>query len=95
MLKTGVEIQIIGCIIEMVSFLYFGKQIVNNFRFYILFISIVLSPVYLLSQAKITDGFVFDRASGESLVGANVMIMDSDFGASTDNDGYFRLVLKS
>jgi hypothetical protein len=34
-------------------------------------------------------GFVYDKSTGESLIGASVYIRDSQLGCSTNNNGYF------
>ena len=38
------------------------------------------------------SGFIFDKNTGEILIGANVFIKNTDYGTSTDINGYYALV---
>lgn len=62
-------------------------------RFYIFIMLLLLSPPFLLlAQSKKTStisGFVYDKSTGESLIGTNVYIKNSHLGSITNNSGYF------
>ena len=49
---------------------------------------LLMQPVRAANTGTIT-GHVTDAASGEPLIGANVMMQETDLGAATDLDGYF------
>ena len=55
-----------------------------------LFILLYLSINLIYSQDKFTlSGYVLDENSNESIIGANIIIQDSYFGAAADVDGYY------
>ena len=54
---------------------------------------VMFFPVFLFSQdAGKIAGTVTDEATGEPLVGANILIEGTSFGAATDNDGNYRIL---
>jgi len=55
----------------------------------ILFSLVLLTQPARAANTGIITGHVTEAASGEPLIGANVMIQDTDLGAATDLDGYF------
>lgn len=46
------------------------------------------APVQAQQQATVS-GYVTDAASGETLLGANVILMGTDIGTTTNNSGYY------
>ena len=54
----------------------------------ILLLVLASSPLIAGNTGKIA-GRVIDKSTGEPLAGANILIEDSQLGASTDEDGYF------
>ena len=59
----------------------------------ILFILLVLtSSLFAQSETRGTiSGFVYDKSTGEALIGANVFIEGTYFGSSTNRSGYYSL----
>jgi len=57
-----------------------------NLRIY--FIIIYLFPLFLLSQGTIR-GFIYEAASEEPIMFANAFVKGTDFGAVSDDNGYF------
>ena len=57
---------------------------------------IIFSYCLLFGQNNIerteVSGFIFDKNTGEILIGANVFIKNTDYGTSTDINGYYALV---
>ncbi len=52
-----------------------------------------LLSVTAIAQTGTIKGFVYDKRSGEPIIGANVSVMSSAQGVQTDNNGYFSLNL--
>ena len=66
----------------------FGPDIMKNYYFlFLFFIQFIFSQEYTLS------GYVEDINSGESLIGANVVIADLNVGCSTNNYGFFSITI--
>jgi hypothetical protein len=64
---------------------------VQRFLFRSLSITIIYFPL-LFSQATGTltiSGYVYDKSTGETLIGASVYLKGSHIGSSTNNNGYF------
>ena len=61
------------------------------FLHYIIYIysSFIISQSPELISNYNLSGFIADIETGESIIGANVYLEDTDYGASTDLDGYF------
>jgi hypothetical protein len=58
-------------------------------RFYVLFL-ILLTPFYIVAQTGGSiRGFIYDEASGEPVMFANVILHKTTYGSSTDVNGYF------
>jgi len=56
---------------------------------------LILLPILAFGQAGKLRGLVTDRETGEPLIGANVMIVETSLGASTDMDGVFIILAVS
>ena len=56
---------------------------------------IFLFSVAAFAQTGVIKGFVYDKKTGEPLIGSNVMVISSKTGVQTDNNGYFSLTLSS
>ena len=54
------------------------------------FLYIILTLNFAISEFVIS-GFITDRNSGEALIGANIYILNSSFGATTDKNGFYSL----
>ncbi len=50
-------------------------------------------PVFGFGQQNTISGYVSDKHTGEKLIYANVFVIDEDLGTSTNEYGYFSLVL--
>jgi len=48
----------------------------------------ILIPCFLLRAGNIS-GYVVDKETGEAILGVNVMVKGSDYGAATDLNGFF------
>ena len=59
----------------------------RNLLFYIL-----LSINVLISEFVIS-GFITDKNSGEALIGANLYILNSSSGVTTDKNGFYSLTI--
>ena len=46
-----------------------------------------------IAQSGTIKGFVYDKKTGEPLIGANVLVVNAKTGVQTDNNGYFSLTL--
>ena len=55
---------------------------------FFIFIIFLVNSIFAGTTGKIT-GRVVDENTGEPLIGANVLIKDTPYGASTDLDGYY------
>ena len=56
----------------------------------IIFFSFSISQTEKIQNVSCTlSGFISDYDTGESIVGANVYLIGTDYGSSTDLDGYF------
>jgi CarboxypepD_reg-like domain len=59
-------------------------------RFAIIFSLLLLLPVSLFAQKKVTlSGFLRDAESGETLVAANVYVKEINFGVQTNAYGFY------
>ena len=64
-------------------------------RIYYLFFLLIILPSLLFSQINKTQsegtirGFVYEESTSEPIIYANVSILNTNFGASTDDNGYF------
>lgn len=52
-------------------------------------IAVFLLPIMLSSQKGTLKGFVKDKLTNESIIGANVILLGTDLGTSTDIDGSY------
>ena len=61
-----------------------------------MFIRITLLALIFVStisaKSGIIAGRVTDTDTGEPLIGANVLILNTNWGAATDVDGYFKII---
>ena len=53
---------------------------------------VAIAPIFLWSQT-ILNGTITDASSGESLIGANIIIVQSSEGTSSDVNGNFTLAI--
>nr|MBP6429234.1 carboxypeptidase-like regulatory domain-containing protein [Bacteroidales bacterium] len=44
-----------------------------------------------IAQTGSVRGFVYDKATGETIIFSNVLILNTTHGSSTDNNGYFAI----
>ncbi|MBC7554051.1 MAG: TonB-dependent receptor [Taibaiella sp.] len=51
--------------------------------------------VLAVAQTGTIKGFVYDKKTGEPLIGTNIMIVNNKSGVQSDNNGYFSLTLPS
>lgn len=68
-------------------------DMILNHKIILTFLSLTFA--YLPIQAGIVRGSVFDKTTGEPLIGATVRILSSQTGASTDIDGHYSLNIKN
>ena len=54
-------------------------------------IAILLLPTILFAQTGIIEGRVYDEINNEPIIGANISILGTTFGASTDIDGNYKI----
>ncbi|MBP6660837.1 MAG: carboxypeptidase-like regulatory domain-containing protein, partial [Chitinophagales bacterium] len=54
-------------------------------------LAILLLPTLLFAQTGIIEGRVYDEINNEPIIGANVSIVGTTFGASTDIDGNYKI----
>lgn len=73
--------------------MFFKQTNINRIRNIILFflLMIFLTPVYTQTTGKIS-GKVTDNTTGESLVGVNVQLSETNLGAATDENGDFYIL---
>lgn len=50
-----------------------------------------LSPFCLIAQNGVIQGRIFDEINNEAIIGANVQVKGTDFGASTDAEGNYKI----
>ena len=50
---------------------------------------LLLFSVQIYGQTGIVSGFVTDSSSGEALIGANVILLETGQGMATDINGYY------
>ena len=63
--------------------------------FFIAVFLFLFSASVALAQTGSIKGFIYDKKSGEPLIGTNVMIVNTKSGVQTDNNGYFSLTLSA
>ncbi len=56
----------------------------------IIFLSFFFSGLFAMDTGSIA-GKIIDRETGETLPGANVLVLDTKLGASSDNSGFFEI----
>lgn len=64
---------------------------ISNILIRIVFVLIVFAQ-FLTAQTSSNstiNGFIFDKSTGESLIGANVYLKEIELGSTTNNSGYF------
>jgi len=68
-------------------------SIINNLKS-ICLIAVLLSAVTAFSQIKPSTikGKVLDRSTRAAVASANIIVLNTDFGAATDLDGSFKIV---
>ena len=54
-------------------------------------LAFILFSVTLFAQKGNLKGFILDKASGEAIAYATVKVDSTDFGASTDDQGFFNI----
>ncbi|MBZ0263349.1 TonB-dependent receptor [bacterium] len=54
---------------------------------YLCFIAVIVTPL----EAAVITGKVIDSATSEPLIGVNLILVETPYGASTDLDGYYRI----
>ena len=55
-----------------------------------LYFLVIIFPVLLFSQSEGTiRGFVYEDSSSEAIIYANVSLLNTNFGSTTDDNGYF------
>lgn len=59
---------------------------------FLLFAFILLTNIAIIAQAGKITGTITDATTGESLIGVNVIIEGTVFGAATDLDGFFAIL---
>ena len=52
---------------------------------------LLLSSLFSFSQTGVLRGFIYDKATGEPVSYANVIIKETDHGAAADKTGYFQI----
>ncbi|HPW86236.1 MAG TPA: carboxypeptidase-like regulatory domain-containing protein, partial [Chitinophagales bacterium] len=50
-----------------------------------------LLPAFLMAQNGVIEGRVYDEINNEAIIGANISIVGTTLGASTDLDGNYRI----
>ncbi len=60
----------------------------KKYLFLIIFLGIGFSVVHAQEKATLR-GFVKDKETGEPLIGVNILVKGTYYGASTDQDGYY------
>jgi iron complex outermembrane receptor protein len=54
-------------------------------------LALLLFPSIIFAQTGIIEGRVYDEINNEPIIGANVSIVGTTFGASTDIDGNYKI----
>ena len=55
-----------------------------KYLFYILLINVSISEF-------VVSGFITDKNSGEALIGANIYVLNSSLGVTTDKNGFYSI----
>ncbi|MFA6806146.1 MAG: TonB-dependent receptor, partial [Bacteroidales bacterium] len=55
----------------------------------VLFFVFITITTITIAQTGSVRGFVYDKATGETIIFSNVLILNTTYGSSTDNNGYF------
>ena len=54
-------------------------------------ILVLLLPILSFAQTGTIKGTVKDKLSNEAIIGANIVLVGSDLGTSTDIDGSYKI----
>src|SRR5215210_5547226 len=66
----------------------------NYLRCFLSFVIILLAAANISAQEKFTlKGYIKDSLSGETLIGASILIKDESRGVTTNQYGFFSLTL--
>ncbi|MFA7082501.1 MAG: TonB-dependent receptor [Bacteroidales bacterium] len=57
-------------------------------RILLFFVFIIITTI-TSAQTGSVRGFVYDKATGETIIYSNILILNTTYGSSTDNNGYF------
>ena len=60
---------------------------------YCILLAITLLPQFAFAQKYTISGYVKDKATGEDLIGANVMVAGQSIGTSANGYGFYSLTL--
>lgn len=60
-----------------------------KFSAFVVLCFVMTSQLFSQSNSGIISGFVYDKANGEALIGANIYIKEMNTGASSNMSGYF------
>lgn len=66
-----------------------------SFIFYLLFISVFSTPIYSQQNSSTLSGFIYDAATGETLIGANIFIKELTSGTSSNEYGFYSITVPS
>ncbi|MFC1476951.1 carboxypeptidase-like regulatory domain-containing protein [candidate division KSB1 bacterium] len=58
----------------------------------VLIMTLCILPAALSAQIYSVSGYVIDEKSGETMIGVNALVVGTEKGASTDGNGYFRII---
>ena len=60
---------------------------------YCILLAIIMLPQFSIAQKYTISGYVKDKATGEDLIGANVMVVGQSIGTSANGYGFYSLTL--
>ena len=60
----------------------------KNYQIFVLLL-LIISNGFLFAQSYTVSGYVIDDETGETLIGVNIIVMEHNKGAATDNNGFF------
>lgn len=73
--------------LKSIRFIFF---MLKKLLFSFLILSLTLFPKIVLADQNVTiSGYLTDKTSGEYLIGANILVRDTNRGASTNTSGYY------